>query len=330
MVSRISALLMLFIAYGACGFAQAVIAPSVSVALGPVPTSNLRASEMGESGKLAEMDAYCSERGKEDLNESEKLTRVEAFYSWKIHTCVQIEVDGSVPSWSYDLVDVSDGFLRGPQTVKTEIPLKVFDHENLGIASAEGFWVSTDVSKDKQLVSQIAVKIECNRSEKTCREYDAALFMGMLQPQSQEYEISTWNRTGIVADDSDGGSCGIGHRLSIDFASNSVTVTDYPMKTGGGTDCKAFQTANSYSLHGGIIGIMGQKQIFGCTKDGANSAVVAKVNEYHGHVADKAYALWMDNGEGGPPATVKTPAHPYSKSDCERMMQKKLAELKGE
>lgn len=279
-----------------------------------------------------EMSAYCIERGKEHLDDGEKLSNVEAFYSWKIHTCVQVEVDSANPNWSYELRDVSDDFFRGPQTVKSERPLEISHHEygDDGTASADGFWVSTDTSKDNQLAEQIAVNITCSRAENVCRETDAVLFGGILQPQSEEYQISKWNRTGIIADDTDEGPCGIGHRLSINFPNNSVTVTDYPKKVGERADCKPFQTANSYSLHGGYIGIMGQQEIFGCTKDGVNKAIVSKVNEFHGHVSDKSYSLWMDNGEGGPPATVKTPAHPYSQADCRRLMDKTVAELRAD
>jgi hypothetical protein len=282
--------------------------------------------------RQADMDAYCKERGKEDLSDGQKLSRVEAFYSWKLHTCVQAEVNNDDSDWSYDLHDVSAGFFRGPETVKSEMPLRVYhyDYHSFRTVSAEGFWVSTDTSKDKQLVQQIAAKIDCNSSEKTCTEHDAELFGGLLQPESESYQVTKWDDAGVVADDEEGGNCSLGHRLAIDFASNSVVVTDYPLKAGGGTDCKAFQNANSYSLHGGSIGIMGQNGIFSCTKDGINSAIITKVNEFHGHVADKSYSLWLDNGEGGPPATQKTPAHPYTQADCRRLMDKNMAELKAE
>lgn len=328
MTNRISVVLT-GVVCGAVVLALGLATRSTSVWPRSVVASGLGTSRK-DSARSAEMDAYCTERGKEHLYEGEKLAKIEAFYSWKIHTCVQIEIDGNEASWSYDLIDVSSGFLRGSQAVTSEIPLGVYDHEDYGRASAEGFWVSTETSKDKQLIPQIAAEIVCTRSEKTCRENDAALFMGLLQPQSEEYEISTWNRTGIVADDTDEGPCAIGHRLSINFASNSVTVTDYPKKSGGGADCKVFQTANAYSLHGGSIGIMGQNRIFSCDKDGANGAILTKVDQYHGHVADKSYSLWMDNGENGLPATVKTPDHSYSRNDCERLMNKKLAELRME
>jgi hypothetical protein len=274
------------------------------------------------------LDRHCASVGKDRLDGREKLVRVEAFYSWKINTCVQIEVDDR--SWSYTLRDVSNGFFRGPEWIKTESPLKIFHDERIGWASAEGFWRSTDPSKDKQLVGQNAAKIVCYRGDSICRELDAQVQLGILYPDSREYPISTWTSEGIVADDTDEGACAIGHRLSVDFKSNSVLVTDYPKKVGGSDDCKVFQNANSYSLQGGKLMLYENNEIFGCTRSGANSAILAKVSEFHGAIADKTYRLWLDNGEGGMPATLKTPPHPYTRSDCERLMEKKLSELKGQ
>jgi hypothetical protein len=136
---------------------------------------------------------------------------------------------------------------------KTEIPLRV-SHIGSELASADGFWQSTNTSKDKQLVSPIVVKITCTSYDKTCREAEASVFLGaILQADLLEYDITSWTNDGIVADDEDPGKCGIGHRLSLDFKSNSVTVTDYPMKVDNSADCKVFQDANSYSLRGGQI-----------------------------------------------------------------------------
>lgn len=288
-----------------------------------------RATPPTPSSHQAEMDAYCTDRGKEYLSDDEKLDQVRAFYSWKIHTCVQIEEKDAASGWSYELRDVSQGFLRPPQTVRSEMPLKVYHYDYSGFktVSAEGFWVSTDTSKDKQLVQQIAAKIDCDSSERTCKERDAELFGGLLHPESEEYKVTKWDGSGVVADDEEGGNCNLGHRLAVDFASNSIVVTDYPLKAGGGADCKVFQNANSYSLHGGSIGIMGTDNIFSCTKDGINNVIISKVNELHGHVIDKPYSDWTDNGEGGPPATVKTPDHPFSQTDCKRAMDKVVSEL---
>jgi hypothetical protein len=274
------------------------------------------------------LDSHCAALGAEGLNTDEKLARVEAFYSWKLNTCVQLEVDDN--EWSYILRDVTHEFLRGPKLTTDEIPLSVSHDEKYGWASTEGFWKATETSKDKQLVAPIVAKIVCTRDERICKESDATLFISLLQPDSHEYSISSWTRDGIVADDNDEGECAIGHRLSIDFNTKSVVVTDYPKKLGGDASCKAFQTANSYALHGGSVAYISLDGIFSCTKDGVNNAVTEKVIGYHGDVVDKTYGLWMDDGKGGPPATLKIPPHPYTKSDCERAVEKKLAELKAQ
>ena len=141
---------------------------------------------------------------------------------------------------------------------KVEIPIKIYHHEsralpNAGIAGAEGFWEATSSSKDKQMAFPVSVKISCTRSDKTCRESEASVVLGVLKADLLEYDISSWTDDGIVADDSDEGRCGIGHRLSLDFMSNSVTVTDYAKKVTSAENCQGFQDANSYVLRGGNL-----------------------------------------------------------------------------
>jgi hypothetical protein len=145
----------------------------------------------------------------------------------------------------------------GPRWTKVETPLTVYHHKtptnNSDYASAEGFWQSTSSSKDKQSVFPIAIKISCDRYSKTCREAEATVAFGVLKPDLIEFAISSWTDSGIVADDTDEGSCSIGHRLSIDFKSNSVTVTDYSKKVSDNPLCKGFQDATSYVLQGGEL-----------------------------------------------------------------------------
>lgn len=140
---------------------------------------------------------------------------------------------------------------NAPKWTKIELPLTVYHDDHFGIADAEGFWQATSSNKDKQLVSPIAVEIKCRRDEKVCRESEATVFLGVLKAELLEYDVSSWDNEGIVADDGDVGNCGLGHRLSIDFKSNSVTVTDYPKKVSSDKNCQAFQDASSYALHGG-------------------------------------------------------------------------------
>ena len=75
---------------------------------------------------------------------------------------------------------------------------------------------------------------------------------------------------------------------------------------------------------------MSQDEIFNCSKSGVNNAIIAKVNEFHGHVSGKSYSLWLDNGEGGEPATLKTPDHFYTQTECRREMDKALSRLRDD
>lgn len=293
--------------------------------------------QQNESALQAQLDRYCQQRGKEEIDNSDKPVRVEAFFSPRIDTCVQLIVTDNPKSkyWDYTITDITNGFMRGPKWTKLEAPLRVYRDEEFGTAYAEGFWAATDPSPEKQLVGQTAVKIECTRDDHTCRESDASMLLGSLASDTEEYEISSWTASGIEADDTGVGNCGIGHRLSIDFASNSVVVTDYPTKIDNSNpknpllSCKPFQNANSFALHGGQWIYSGDNNLFDCSRDGVNNAILSKIAEFHGEVSDKAYSLWMDNGEGGPAATIKAPQKPYTRSDCERATRKKLDELRG-
>lgn len=149
----------------------------------------------------------------------------------------------------------SDLVAKTSRWVKMEVPLVVSHDESTGWASAEGFWQSTNPNKDQQLANPIAAKITCAHDEKICREVDATVMVfmlpwGSLNADSVEYSVFTWTRTGIVAD-TDANGCGKASRLTIDFKSNSVIVTDYPTKINVPKFCKAFQAADSYALHGG-------------------------------------------------------------------------------
>lgn len=272
------------------------------------------------------LDSHCLDAAKEFEGDPVSAVKVGAFYSFKTSGCVLVEADDA--GWSYDLRDFTHSLFVSPKWVAVKSQLNVYHDEKYGYASVEGYWQSTDKAEDKQLVSKIAAKISCLREENTCRESDATIFMGFLKPDTHDYPISSWNDYGIVADDPDEGSCGIGHRLSIDFVSNSVTVTDYP-KSIGVKDCEAFQNANSYALQGGDLLMYSNDQLFSCTKDGSNSVILQKVHQLHGDVSNIGYEVWMDNGSGGKPATIKTPSHPYTREECKRLLDTKIAELKA-
>jgi hypothetical protein len=145
---------------------------------------------------------------------------------------------------------------------KSELGLTIYKHvtPTYGRASASGYWKSTSELKDKQLAGPVVVSIECYREERRCTEAAATVMRGVLQADLTEYDITSWNIGGIVAEDNDGGICGIGHRLSLDFQRNAVIVTNYPKQIRAGEHkiqgkdmCSIFEDASSYKLQGGLL-----------------------------------------------------------------------------
>jgi hypothetical protein len=276
------------------------------------------------------LNQFCSEQALEDGTMVDNLTRSDAFFSPKTTTCVKVEVTGG-KDWSYELRDLTHNFMRGPKWIEYDQPLTVYHREyrTFKSAHAEGFWKATSSDKGKQLVDRIAVKIDCESDEGVCREHQAAILMNVVQPDSVEYKISRWDDFGIIADTEDDlNECETSHRLAISFPTNSVTVTDYAKKSTG--NCKqTARDASSYSLHGGNIMLYGQYGIFTCDQSGVDNVVVEKVEKLHGDVGQKKYDEYMDDGAGGQPRAIKTPAKPYTPEQCQRAMDVKIAELKA-
>ena len=312
--AAILGILSLAAAYGCC---QDVPTPS------KVPTSI-----------QAQLDQHCLEAAEawsdsHEGAEDQKTIKMGAFYSWKLNTCVETIVDTASAPWSYEMHDATYGFFHPPKWIEAKSPLKLIRDESIGWVEAEGYWLSIDPSPGKKLVPKTAVKIECTRSESLCKETDAEILFGVLVPDSSAFSISSWDNAGIVAEDNNSGSCSRGHRLMVDFKKNEISVIDYPTKVNDTKFCEAFQTVDSYTLRGGSYMEMGLNTIFYCDVHGASVALLSKVKERHGDISALTYSLWQDNGEGGPPATVKTPEKPYSQDRCAQLFKKKLAELGG-
>ncbi len=62
--------------------------------------------------------------------------------------------------------------------------------------------------------------------------------------------------------------------------------------------------------------------LFHCDESGADVTLVEKVREHRGLVFKLPYAEYLDDGEGGPPRCVKTPAVPYTKARCRALFDK--------
>ena len=232
--------------------------------------SSCESGMYSSNGLLKELNKYCTARGQESLDKTQSYSRVESFFSPSLKTCVQVEVESGDKYWEYDVLDITHGFLDAPKLIKSPYPLQVshYEYGRFANASAEGYWKEMDDSPGKKLVGNVAVSLSCDRDELLCKESQALVFGGLVQPNLVEYKVSSWTAERIVADNDDDSlsRCPTGHRLTIDFKSNSVIVVDYPTTSSDKPECKAVASASSYTLQGGSIAIMGSNSIFSCSK----------------------------------------------------------------
>jgi hypothetical protein len=60
--------------------------------------------------------------------------------------------------------------------------------------------------------------------------------------------------------------------------------------------------------------------LMSCNVDGANSVRLDKLNTLKGILWNEHYSEYLDDGFGGPPATLETPPQPYTREDCQRLL----------
>ena len=65
-----------------------------------------------------------------------------------------------------------------------------------------------------------------------------------------------------------------------------------------------------------------------CDADGVNNVLIDKVRQHRGFVFRVPNREWMDDYNGGNPATVQTAPRPYTRKDCEVLFERKLTELR--
>ena len=67
--------------------------------------------------------------------------------------------------------------------------------------------------------------------------------------------------------------------------------------------------------------------IFACNAHGVFNTLLDKVEAHDGYIDNVTYSEWQDDGNGGPPATIKTPTQRTTREDCEKLFRKKLQEV---
>ena len=69
--------------------------------------------------------------------------------------------------------------------------------------------------------------------------------------------------------------------------------------------------------------------LFRCNSGGVNNVLLEKAKTFKGYLMNVTYSKFMDNGEGGTPATLKSPDKQYSRDKCEAVFQMKIKSLGG-
>ncbi len=91
-----------------------------------------------------------------------------------------------------------------------------------------------------------------------------------------------------------------------------------------GVDVQIRDLSRSVLRDGGNLNVL-----LDCSADGANSVILTAVRARFGRVFNVPYREWLDDGFGGPPATLMTPDRPYTQADCEKLLEKWLSILIG-
>jgi hypothetical protein len=289
------------------------------------------------------MDAFCAAKLNEKLPglsaDDRKRQTDTTFFSWKLHTCVQVETiqDPKDPgAMDYIVSDLTYGFIAPPKWHRSERPLHVYqsDIRSYHRLYAEGYWAPVSSDPGQQLVAEAnAVKLDCDYSEangpgsdsNTCTETDGYTQFGSIHADTQTYHVVSWSGDEVIATDVERGLSGsTTTTLIIHPTANEVEVFDstrmddkQPELTKGMSG-KSFR--DHHELHGGMYLLDTQGVLFQCDQDGAVVDMrLDIVDKHHGDVVDVPPVEW----NAGAKAT-----HKFNVQECSAALQRKLVELR--
>lgn len=305
--------------------------------------SSARASSADKSSWQQDMDAFCATKLADRLSglsaDNRKGETDSSFFSWKLHTCIQVETTLDLKdagAMNYVVSDLTYGFIAPPKWHHSESPLHVYQSEirNYHHLYAEGYWASVSPDPGQQLVADAnAVKLDCVYSEankpdsdsNSCTETDGYTQFGSIHTDTQTYHVVSWSGDEVIATDVERGLSGsTTTTLIIHPAANEIEVVDrtrmddkQPELTKGMAG-KSF--GDHHELHGGMYLLDTQGVLFQCDQDGAVTDMrLDVVEKHHGDVVDVPRADW----NAGTKAT-----HKFTAQECNAALQKKLAEIK--
>jgi hypothetical protein len=294
-----------------------------------------------------EMDAYCATKLNDDylsklsLDEKKGLT-AQSFFSRKLHTCVQAEVDldpkdpKNTGAMNYVVTDLTYGFVAPPKWHPNESPLHIIptDMSNYHHLYMDGYWapVSSDPGQ-KPVADANSVKITCDYSERrrigddanVCTETQAYTQVAAIRADNQTYHIASWSPDEVIATDVEQGLSGATTTtLLIHPNANEVEIIDRTKmdekqpKFTEGMAGKSF--GDHYELKGGMYLFDTEGWFFQCGENGVMTDMRLDVaRKYHGDLVNVPRDEWNAGSKAD---------HKFTQQECQTAMQKKLEEIK--
>jgi len=288
-----------------------------------------------------DMDAYCTSKLSDSLSklsaEENKSEAHRAFFSRKLHTCVQIyETRNPKDSgtMNYVVSDLTYGFVAPPRWHRTESHLHVYlseirDYHHLYV---EGYWAPVSSDPGQQPVADAnAIKLDCNYTEKnagddsnSCTETQAYTQLGSINVDTQTYHIASWSRDEVIATDVERGLSGTTTTtLIIHPEANEVEIIDrtrmdekQPSLTKG-LEGKSY--GDHYELRGGMYLLDTEGVFFQCNEDGVVIDMRLDVVEKH-----RGDVVNVPNAEWNAGAKVN---HKFTAQECRVALQRELEKL---
>jgi hypothetical protein len=288
-----------------------------------------------------EMDAYCIAKLNDSLSklspDSRKMQTDQAFFSLKLHTCVQVEVISDpkdAGAMNYLVSDLTYGFVAPPKWHHTDRPLHVHvtDYGSDHHLFVEGYWMPTSSEPGQQSVSEAnAVNLTCDysngraRDENVCTETQAYTQFGGIHTSTQTYHIASWSKDEVIATDAERGLSGATTTtLLIHPEANEIEILDRTKMDEKQPDFTKGMAGKSfgdhYELHGGMYLVDTQGVFFQCDEAGVVTDMRFDVVEkHHGDVVDVPGAEWNAGSKAN---------HKFTPQECSAAMQKELEKLR--
>lgn len=94
---------------------------------------------------------------------------------------------------------------------------------------------------------------------------------------------------------------------------------------------EANEMKNSFVIRDAALNFIKERQasqLFSCDENGVNNIVLEAARRLGGYVFNVPYKEYLDNMEGGPPATLQTPPAKYTSARCKALFERRVKQLR--